>query len=108
MAIVTFHQNKKLTTDEWVAAVDSGKLSGAIRSLQPVREDGPWCVLCDNETFLSASRSRAAYRKVGVELWHVPPKSPDLNPVEKFWGMVTEGASQDGLHCAAGSPASSE
>ena len=23
-----------------------------------------------------------------VELWHIPPRSPDLNPVERFWGWL--------------------
>ena len=23
-----------------------------------------------------------------MSLWRVPPKSPDLNPVEKFWGWL--------------------
>ena len=24
----------------------------------------------------------------GLTHWHVPPKSPDLNPVEKFWSWL--------------------
>ena len=30
----------------------------------------------------------AAYRSKRIELWDVPPKSPDLNPVEMFWGWL--------------------
>ena len=29
-----------------------------------------------------------AYRAKGIGLWSVPPKSPDLNPVEMFWGWL--------------------
>ena len=29
-----------------------------------------------------------AYRATGIGLWSVPPKSPDLNPVEMFWGWL--------------------
>ncbi len=56
---------------------------------QPRRSDrqrGPWRVLCDNESFLKASN--AAHMKVNVVLSKIPPRSPDLNPVEKFWGWM--------------------
>ena len=26
--------------------------------------------------------------KAQVHLWHIPPRSPDLNPVEKFWAYL--------------------
>ena len=42
-------------------------------------------VLCDNESFLTAPQSRAEYKKLGVRLWPIPPRSPGLNPVEKIW-----------------------
>ena len=29
-----------------------------------------------------------AHAKARVELWHIPARSPDLNPVEKFWGWL--------------------
>ena len=29
-----------------------------------------------------------AYRAKHVDLWSVPAKSPDLNPVEMFWGWL--------------------
>ena len=85
MAVVTYHKNKKLTTGEWVRAVRSGKLSRAIVRLGPVRKRGPWVVLCDNESFLTTPASMSAYAGKRISLWQVPPKSPDLNPVEKFW-----------------------
>ena len=25
---------------------------------------------------------------VSVYLWHIPPRSPDLNPVERFWAYL--------------------
>ena len=49
---------------------------------------GPWTVLCDNESFLKATAARDAHAKANVGLWHIPPRSPDLNPVEKFWGWL--------------------
>ena len=49
---------------------------------------GPWTALCDNESFLNAKATKAAHAKARVELWHIPPRSPDLNPVEKFRGRL--------------------
>ena len=31
---------------------------------------------------------KSAYARCGVTLWGVPPKSPDLNPVEQFWAFL--------------------
>ena len=97
IAIVTFHKRRKITTDEWVNVVASGQLRRAIRSLDPVRPAGPWCVLCDGEKFLHTRASKAAYAAQGVETWKVPPKSPDLSPVEKFWSWLRRDLRQKDL-----------
>ena len=87
-SIVTFHQKKKLSAVEWAKLVDTGKLAQAIKSTHPVRAEGPWFVICDNESFLTAQASKSAHRKAGVRLWQVPAKSPDLNPIELFWSWL--------------------
>ena len=84
-ATVVIHPKKKLTTAEWIECVRDGTLTSAIKSLKPVNKRGPWHVLGDNEKFLKADASYAAYRAMKVKLWLVPARSPDLNPVEKFW-----------------------
>ena len=48
----------------------------------------PLVILCDNECFLTAPASRAAHAKARVKLFHVPARSPDLNPVEMFWSWL--------------------
>ena len=85
-AIVFFHPRKKTNSIEWSRAVNGGKLMGAIRSVNKHRRRGPWQVLCDNESFLA--KSEAAHERASVSLWRVPPKSPDLNPVEKYWSWL--------------------
>ena len=47
-------------------------------------------MLCDGESFLRAKKSMQAHRRKSVSLWTCPPKSPDLNPVEMFWGWLRE------------------
>ena len=86
--LVMFHARKKVDTDEWVRAVDGGRLVAACHRARPDRDQGPWHILCDNERFLGAPASRAAHTRVRVQLCHVPPRSPDLNPVELFWGWL--------------------
>ena len=86
--LVLFHARKKVDTDEWVRAVDAGRLVAACRHARPDRAAGPWHILCDNERCLRAPASRAAHARARVQLHHIPPRSPDLNPVELFWGWV--------------------
>ena len=52
------------------------------------RKYGPWTVICDNESFLEAPAAVKAHARANVELWHIPPRSPDFNPVERFWSWV--------------------
>ena len=87
-AEVIVHKSKKVSVEEWVRAVRGGKLTKAIRQLHPVNKSGPWHVLCDNEKFLMSKQSRKSYACKSVKLWPIPPRSPDMNPVEKFWGWL--------------------
>ena len=87
-AVVAFHKRKKLKVEGWTKAVAGGKLVAAIKALKPDRKTGPWDVLCDNEGFMKAKASTQACKAAKVKLWHVPPRSPDLNPVEGFWGWL--------------------
>ena len=85
---VVYHADRKLDENEWSDVVRQGKLVAAIKALDPVNKRGPWWVIADNESFLRTALSKAAYRQQKIKLWGIPPKSPDLNPVEKFWGWV--------------------
>ena len=83
------HFASLMTADEFVEVIRKGKLTDAIRKLNPIEPDGPWFALCDNEGFLrKAKATKEAVAEQGVSLWHIPPRSPDLNPVEKFWAWL--------------------
>ena len=62
--------------------------SEAVRSVRSKRQPGLGHVICDNESFLMAPQSRAEYKRLGIRLWPIPPRSPDLNPVELFWSWL--------------------
>ena len=87
-AVVAFHKRRKLTATEWCGIVNKGGLTNAIKAVQPVQKRGPWEVLCDNEKFLHAGITKKAFVKAKVKPWFVPPRSPDLNPVERFWAWL--------------------
>ena len=83
-----WHSNRKTDNVDWSAAVRAGNLTKALQAVNPGRASGPWKVLCDSESFLEHEHSKRAYRKPRVTLLHIPAKSPDLNPVKKFWGWA--------------------
>ena len=59
-----------------------------MRKLNPSNKARPWRVLCDGEGFLHSKDARAACQRHSISLWKIPPRSPDLNPVEKFWSWL--------------------
>jgi transposase len=85
---IIFHPTKKLQSEEWAACVNSGKVTSAIKKLMPEDATGPWRVLCDNESFLRAPCSQVAHKKQKINLWKIPARSPDFNPIEKFWAWL--------------------
>lgn len=87
-APIIWHKKHKLDSEEWVEGLQSGCLTDALAALQPVNPDGPFYILCDGESFLTTDAARREYRKHKIRLWQIPPRSPDLNPIEKFWAWV--------------------
>ena len=86
--IFTFHKRKKISQDEWLKVQRSGALKKVVQYLNPDNKRGPWTLLCDNEGFLEAKAVRQEYIKQKIKRVHVPPHSPDLNPVEKVWAHL--------------------
>ena len=83
-----WHDRRKTDEDEWAQAVRDGNLSQALRAINGPKKTGPWRVLCDNESFLRTEKSLKALQRPNVSFIDLPPRSPDLNPVEKMWGWV--------------------
>ena len=54
---VLWHAGKKTTQHEWARAVREGKVTEALRVVNPGQKVGPWTILCDNESFLRAKHS---------------------------------------------------
>ena len=42
-------------------------------------------VIMDNASFHKSEKSRLLIEGAGCKLLFLPPYSPDLNPIEKFW-----------------------
>jgi len=45
-------------------------------------------VVMDNLSAHKNPAARAAILAAGAAIWHLPPYSPDLNPIEKMWSKV--------------------
>ena len=45
-------------------------------------------VVMDNAAFHKSPKIRELIESVGCKLIYLPPYSPDLNPIEKFWGNM--------------------
>ena len=86
--VVAFHKKRKMDDKEWSGYVRAGKLRKAIQKTKPVKRNGPWTVLCDGEGFMKGALSKEAHKKAKVTLWKVPPRSPDLNPIERYWSWL--------------------
>ena len=87
-AEILIHKEKKVTSDEWCQALEAGKMQQVIKKLNPRSSHGPWHMLCDGESFLHTPASRQAYKAAKIKVWKVPAKSPDLNPIEKYWAWL--------------------
>jgi hypothetical protein len=85
---IVWHRKHKMDEDEWVEAIEDGMLKACMQALNPANRTGAWYLLSDNESFLKTTGAYKAYREQGVRLWTIPPRSPDLNPIEKFWGWL--------------------
>ena len=58
-----------------------------IHRLAPTLEPGQ-IVVADNLKVHYSDRARAAIEATGAQLWHLPPYSPDLNPIEEAFSKV--------------------
>ena len=85
---ILVHKGKKCSVDEWLKMLRDGKMISVLRKLRPRKRTRPWPVICDNEYFLTAKKCKDFYNAKGIVLWPIPPRSPDLNPIEKFWGWL--------------------
>ena len=93
-APVLWHlSSKKTNTEDWCKAVRDGRLTQALRSLNPRRKTGPWTVLCDGEAFLRAKDSLAAYRSKKIVLWGGTCQKPRLEPRGDVLGVAAPEAS---------------
>ena len=77
-----------MNTQEWLTdALKSGKLFDAIKKLRTT-VGGGYRNLCDNEGFSASKAAKTEHAKKNIELLQILARSPDLSPIEMFWGWV--------------------
>lgn len=67
------------TTERMLEYID-GPLDGVLRPGD--------IVVADNLAAHKAKRVAAALEERGAAIWHLPPYSPDLNPIERLWSKI--------------------
>lgn len=45
-------------------------------------------IIMDNATFHNKKRLLSYAQRFGISLWFLPPYSPQLNPIEKYWANM--------------------
>lgn len=69
-------------------AMTTARFEGYVRHvLAPTLRPGQ-VVVADNLTAHHSERARAAIEARGARLWHLPPYSPDFNPIEEAFSKV--------------------
>ena len=76
-------------TDELVMLFFIGEVLSALLKRGDV-------VVLDNLTSHKTRRVQAAFAALGVEVWYLPPYSPDLNPIEMCWSKFKSLLRQSG------------
>ena len=56
-------------------------------------------VIIDNASFHKSQKTRELIESVGCKLIFLPPYSPDLNPIEKFWANMKRWIKQQIQFC---------
>jgi len=55
-------------------------------------------VIMDNASFHKSQKTKELIESVGCKLIFLPPYSPDLNPIEKFWANMKRWIKQQHAH----------
>ena len=63
------------------------ELLRAVRARHPAR-DKKLCLVLDNAPYNRAFQVRDLASNLGIKLLYLPPFSPNLNPIERFWKFV--------------------
>lgn len=85
--IAAFNQNKLIAPLRFEGYCDTELVNvWAKECLSPCLKAGQ-VVICDNASFHKASRMKEIVESKGARLLPLPTYSPDLNPIEQYWGI---------------------
>ena len=79
--------NKPIAPYKYIGSCNTELFVAWVRLLIKELEPGQ-VVVMDNAAFHKSPKIRELIESVGCELIYLPPYSPDLNPIEKFWGNM--------------------
>jgi transposase len=86
--IAALNQKKLIAPFRFEGYCDSEVITTwAKECLAPCLKSGQTVIL-DNASFHKASKIKAIVESAGCNLLYLPPYSPDLNPIEPYWGVM--------------------
>jgi transposase len=65
-------------------------LSSSTAIFNPTRRGRTWRLIDDNASFHSSQGITDILREAKITRIRLPPKSPDLNPIENVWSIITQ------------------
>jgi transposase len=73
-------------TCDWVNSDSICELLKAIKAKNP--DDKRITLVMDNAAYNRSSKVKILAKKLGVDLFYLPPYSPNLNPIERLWKFM--------------------
>jgi transposase len=98
-----FKCGKRTERISWIAALEQGKLIAPLTFAGACNRDlfemwleecllpklQPGCVIViDNASFHRSQVIDELVAQAGCEIWYLPPYSPDLNKIERWWSVL--------------------
>jgi transposase len=71
--------------------VNSGAMKSFFKQLREKYPEAPYIhVILDNGGYNTSQETREEAKKLRIKLYYLPPRSPNLNPIERVWKVMHE------------------
>jgi transposase len=77
-----------LVSIEGTASCDAALVKQLLRNLREKHPEGDLLVVLDNARYQRAYEVQALAAELGISLFFLPPYSPNLNLIERFWKFL--------------------
>ena len=86
--VAALHQNKIIAPFCYKGTCDSTLFNFWLENFLLPALGPDYVVIMDNAAFHKSEQTKLLIKNAGCQLLFIAPYSPDLNPIEKFWGNL--------------------